>query len=171
MRVVVHDRYGPPDVLRVEDVEPPVPEDDEVLVRVRATTVNQTDCHMRRARPVLWRFMLGLRGPKRKILGLEFAGEVEVVGSAVTDFQIGDRVFGMRSGAHAEYLCVKGTRLVAQIPAGMTFEDAAAVCDGACYRPVVDRVYPLEQAVDAHTYVESWQKVGNVVLTLNGGAR
>ena len=97
----------------------------------RATTVNQTDCHMRRARPFPWRFMLGLRRPKRRILGSEFAGEVEAVGSAVTDFQVGDRVFGIRSGAHAEYLCVKATRLVAQIPAGMTFEDAAAVCDGA----------------------------------------
>ena len=131
MRAVVHDRYGPPEVLRIEDVEKPVPKDDEVLVRVRATTVTQTDCHMRRARPLLWRLMLGLRRPKRRILGLELAGEVEAVGSAVTDFAVGDRVFGMRSGAHAEYVCVRENGFLAPMPTGMTFEEAAAVCDGA----------------------------------------
>jgi len=131
MRAVVHDRYGPPEVLRIEDVEKPAPKDDEVLVRVRATTVTQTDCHMRRARPLLWRLMLGLRRPKRRILGLELAGEVEAVGSAVTDFAVGDRVFGMRSGAHAEYVCVRENGFLAPMPTGMTFEEAAAVCDGA----------------------------------------
>ena len=130
MKAVVHDRYGPPEVLRLEDVERPVPKDDEILVRVRASTVTQTDCHMRRARPFIWRFMLGLRRPKRRTLGLEFAGEVEAVGSAVTDFSVGDRVFGMRSGAHAEYLCVRAGGFVAQMPVRMTFEDAAAICDG-----------------------------------------
>ena len=84
MRAVVYDRYGGPEVLRLADVPKPVPTDDEVLVRVRATTVNQTDCHMRRARPLFWRFMLGLRRPKRHVLGQEFAGEVEAVGVAVT---------------------------------------------------------------------------------------
>ena len=130
MKAVVHDRYGPPEVLRIEEVERPVPKEDEVLVRIRATTVNQTDCHMRRARPFIWRFMLGLLRPKRRILGLELAGEVEAVGSAVTDFAVGDRVFGMRSGAHAEYVCVRETGFLAPMPAGMTFEEAAAVCDG-----------------------------------------
>ena len=131
MRAVVHDRYGPPEVLRLEEVERPVPKDDEVLVRVRATTVNRTDSHMRRASPFIWRFMLGLRRPKRRILGLEFAGEVEAVGAAVTEFRPGDRVFGMRSGAHAEYVCVREAGVIAHIPADMTFEEAAAVCDGA----------------------------------------
>ena len=79
MRAIAYDRYGPPDVLHVVDVERPVPESDELLVRIHATTVNQTDCHMRRARPLLWRFMLGLRRPKRRILGFEFAGDVEAV--------------------------------------------------------------------------------------------
>jgi NADPH:quinone reductase-like Zn-dependent oxidoreductase len=312
MRAVVYDRYGGPEVLRLADVPRPEPDEDEVLVRVRATTVSQTDCHMRRARPLFWRFMLGLRRPKRHIIGQEFAGEVEAVGAAVTEFEVGDRVFGMRIGAHAEYVCVPETRIVAHMPADMTFEDAAALPDGgyqglvalragdvregtrvlvygasgscgtACvqlarhygahvtavcntknldlvrslgadevldytqgdfpkqagtydvfidavgkrrsffgnrrflrpggvfvptdglqnialapltsrfgkkrmrfnysrfqrddlllvkqlveqerYRPVVDRVYPLEQAVDAHRYVDSWQKTGNVVL-------
>jgi len=131
MKAVVHDSYGPPEVLRVEDVERPVPKDDEVLVRVRATTVTQTDCHMRRARPFVWRFMLGLRRPKRRTLGLELAGEVEAVGAAVTELEMGDRVFGMRSGAHAEYVCIRETGFLARMPAGMTFEEAAAVCDGA----------------------------------------
>lgn len=130
MRAVVHDRYGPPEVLRVQDVERPVPRADEVLVRVHATTVTQTDCHMRRARPLIWRFMLGFRRPKRRTLGSEFAGEVEAVGSAVTDFEVGDRVFGMRSGAHAEYVCVRESGFLASMPALLTFGAAAALCDG-----------------------------------------
>ena len=130
MKAVVHDRYGPPEVLRLEEVERPVPKDDEVLVRIRATTVTQTDCHMRAAKPFIWRFMLGLRRPKARILGLEFAGEVEAVGSAVTQFRVGDRVFGLRNGAHAEYVCVGEERLLAHMPERMTFEEAAAVCDG-----------------------------------------
>jgi NADPH:quinone reductase-like Zn-dependent oxidoreductase len=317
MRAVVYDRYGGPEVLRLADVPEPVPTDDEVLVHLRATTVNQTDCHMRRARPLFWRFMLGLRRPKRHVLGQEFAGEVEAVGANVTEFAVGDRVFGMRIGAHAEYVCVPETRIVSHIPAGMTFEDAAALPDGgyqgllamragdvregkrvlvygasgscgtACvqlaryhgahvtavcntknvelvrslgadevldhtqgdfpkragtydvfidavgkrrsffrnkrflkpggvfvptdglqnialaplasrfgkkrmrfhysrfqredflllrelieqgrYRPIVDRVYPIDDAAEAHRYVDSWQKTGNVVLSLNGG--
>jgi NADPH:quinone reductase-like Zn-dependent oxidoreductase len=130
MRAVVHDRYGPPEVLRVDDVERPVPGDDELLVRVHATTVTQTDCHMRAARPFLWRFMLGLRRPRRRVLGLEFAGVVEEIGPAVTQFGVGDKVFGLRSSAHAEYVCVRESRLVAAMPSTMTFEQAAAVCDG-----------------------------------------
>ena len=130
MRAVVHDRYGPPEVLRVDEVERPVPNDDEVLVRVHATTVTRTDCHMRAARPFIWRFMLGLRRPKKRILGLEFAGVIEAVGAAVTDFDVGDRVFGLRNGSHAEYVCVRGAGLLAHIPEGTTFEAAAGVCDG-----------------------------------------
>lgn len=130
MRAVVHDRYGPPEVLRLDEVERPAPGEDELLVRVHATTVTQTDCHMRAARPFVWRFMLGLRRPRRRILGLEFAGVVEAVGSGVTQFAVGDRVFGLRNSSHAEYVCVREAGLVAHIPSGMTFEEAAGVCDG-----------------------------------------
>jgi NADPH:quinone reductase-like Zn-dependent oxidoreductase len=130
MRAVVHDTYGPPEVLRVATVERPVPKDDEVIVRVHATTVTQTDCHMRKASPFIWRFMLGLKRPRRRILGLELAGVVEAVGAAVTEFAVGDRVFGLRNGSHAEYVCVREAGLLAHMPAGTTFEDAAAVCDG-----------------------------------------
>ena len=91
MRAVVHDRYGPPEVLRLEEVERPVPEDDEVLVRVHATTVTRTDCGLRGAEPFFARFFTGLRRPKRRILGMELAGEVEAVGAAVTEFEVGDR--------------------------------------------------------------------------------
>jgi NADPH:quinone reductase-like Zn-dependent oxidoreductase len=131
VRAIVHDRYGPPEVLRLEEVQRPVPKHDEVLVRVRATTVNRTDAHMRGAYPFFWRFMLGLRRPKRRTLGRELAGEVEAVGTAVTEFRVGDRVFGMRSGAHAELVCVPEAGVLTHMPAGMTFEEAAAICDGA----------------------------------------
>src|ERR671917_1542896 len=107
MRAAVHHRYGPPEVLQIEEVERPVPKDDEVLIRVHATTVTQTDCHMRRAQPIFWRFMLGFRRPRRRTLGVEFAGVVEEVGAAVKELRVGDRVFGMRSGSHAEYVCVR----------------------------------------------------------------
>jgi NADPH:quinone reductase-like Zn-dependent oxidoreductase len=130
MRAIVHDTYGPPEVLRLEEVERPVPNDDEVLVRVHATTVTRTDCHMRTARPFFWRFMLGLRRPRRRILGLEFAGVIEEIGSAVTQFAVGDRVFGLRNGSHAEYVCVREQGLLAPMPTGMSFAEAAGVCDG-----------------------------------------
>ena len=132
MRAVVHDKYGAPDVLRLEDVEQPVPKDDEVLVRIQATTVNRTDCGLRSAELFITRFFTGLRRPKRKILGMELAGEIEARGGAVTEFQVGDDVFGViGSGANAEYVCVPETASLAHKPAGMSFDEAAAVCDGA----------------------------------------
>ena len=132
MRAVVHDRYGPPEVLRLEDVDRPVPGPGDVLVRVRATTVNQTDCHMRRARPFLWRFMLGLRRPKRRVLGMELAGEVAAVGHGVTQFEVGDRVFGITNfGANAEFVRLKESSSLARMPAGLPFEEGAAIFDGA----------------------------------------
>ena len=118
-------------MLRLEEVERPVPKEDEVLVKVHATTVNRSDCGTRAAEPFFSRFFTGLRRPKRKILGTELAGEVEAVGAAVTEFEVGDRVFGMRAGAHAEFVCVREGRSLAHKPAGMGFEEAAAVCDGA----------------------------------------
>src|SRR5436309_1242822 len=134
MRAVVHDRYGPPDVLGLEDVVRPVPKQDEILVKVHATTVNRTDCHRRAADPFVWRLFAGLRRPKRRILGSELAGDVEALGAAVTGFAVGDQVFGLNPwtlGAHAEFVCVKAGGLIAHKPRGMSFEEAAAVCDGA----------------------------------------
>lgn len=134
MRAVVQDRYGPPEVLRIEEVERPVPKDDEMLIRVRATTVTQTDTHARRADLFLWRLVLGLRRPRSRTLGVELAGEVEAVGSAVSEYKVGDAVFGSPAayfGTHAEYVCVPERAPLAHKPAGMTFDEAAAVADGA----------------------------------------
>jgi NADPH:quinone reductase-like Zn-dependent oxidoreductase len=131
VRAVVYDRYGPPDVLRLEEVERPFPEQDEVLVRIHATTVNRTDTGFRSAEFFISRVFTGLLRPKRKILGIEFAGEVEAVGAAVTEFEVGDHVFGVKGGAHAEFVCVRESGPLAHMPAGVSFEEAAAVCDGA----------------------------------------
>jgi NADPH:quinone reductase-like Zn-dependent oxidoreductase len=132
MRAAVHDRYGPPEVLRVEHVERPAPQNDEVLVRVHATTVNQTDCHARRAKPFVWRLLRGLLRPKHKTLGMELAGEVEALGVDVTEFEVGDRVFGIKDfGANAEFVCIRERAPLTYMPTGMTFQEAAAVCDGA----------------------------------------
>jgi NADPH:quinone reductase-like Zn-dependent oxidoreductase len=132
MRAVIYDKYGAPDVLRLEEVERPVPEDDEVLVKIHATTVNRTDCGFRSGKPFISRFFTGLRRPKNKILGMELAGEVEAVGTAVTEFEVGDYVFGGKGfGAHAEFVCIRESAPLAHKPDGMTFEEAAAVYDGA----------------------------------------
>jgi NADPH:quinone reductase-like Zn-dependent oxidoreductase len=133
MRAVVYDNYGPPEVLRLADVERPVPGDDEVLVKIHATTVNRTDCGWRCAKPFFSRAFIGLLRPRRKILGMELAGEVEARGEAVTEFAVGDQVFGVKGfGAHAEFICLRENAALAHKPAGMSFEEAAAVCDGAC---------------------------------------
>lgn len=141
MKAVVFDRYGPPDVLRLEEVEKPTPRDDEVLVKIHATTVNRSDVHTReanRSSGLLFYFVshlvFGIRGPRRRILGGEFAGEVEAVGSAVSDFAVGDHVFGatgIRFGAHAEFIAVRASGRIEHMPAGMGFEEAAPICDGA----------------------------------------
>ena len=141
MRAVVHDAYGPPEVLRPEEVEKPVPGEDEVLIRIRATTVNRLDCATREANRsggtaifLISHLIFGLRGPRRRILGTELAGEIEAVGASVTEFAVGDHVFGitgLRFGAHAEYTCVPERARIDRMPAGVTFEEAAAVSDGA----------------------------------------
>jgi NADPH:quinone reductase-like Zn-dependent oxidoreductase len=132
MRAVVHDRYGSPDVLRLEDVDRPVASESEVLVNVRATTVTRSDAAWRAAKPFFSRYFTGLRRPRRRVLGTEFAGEVAEVGAGVTEFRVGDRVFGASIfGAHAEFVRVLEHDAIAHIPSGMTFEEAAAVSDGA----------------------------------------
>ena len=145
MRAVVHERYGPPEVLRVAEVERPVPNDDEVLVAVRASTVTRGDAMG--VRSVEYRFtrlLTGIRRPRRTSTGTEFAGRVEGVGAAVTEFRVGDDVFGIERGAHAEYVTVRESGVIAPKPTRLTYEEAAAVSDGAllalsCLRPA----YPL----------------------------
>jgi len=143
MRAVVFDHYGPPEVLRIDRVDRPVPKDDEVLVKIRATTVNRSDCGIRIGKPFLVRLIFGLSRPRLRVLGTELAGEVEAAGAAVSEFKVGDHVFGIkpwRFGAHAEFICIRERASLAHKPVGMTFEEAAAVCDGVilalmCLRP------------------------------------
>ena len=134
MRAVVFDRYGPPDVLRLEDVERPIPREDEVLIKIHATTVTRSDCGIRAGKPFVVRLFFGLRRPKQRILGTELAGQVEAVGAGVSEFAIGDHVFGstsaFRVGTHAEFICLPESSPIAHKPAGMTFEEAGAVTDG-----------------------------------------
>lgn len=136
MKAAVHTRYGPPDVARVVDVPAPTAKDDEVLVKVHATTVNRTDCGFRGARPFFVRLFTGLVRPRVRILGNEFAGQVEALGAAVTSFAVGDRVFGYNDtafGAHAQYLTIREDASLARIPANMTYTQAAPATEGSHY--------------------------------------
>jgi NADPH:quinone reductase-like Zn-dependent oxidoreductase len=136
MKAAIHTSYGPPEVVRISEVEKPIPGSDEVLVRIHATTVNRTDCAFRAARPFIVRFFTGLLRPRRPILGTEFAGEVEAVGSGVTSFASGDRVFGYNEGpfgCHAEYLSVPEGGSLATIPANLSYEEAAPGTEGSHY--------------------------------------
>jgi NADPH:quinone reductase-like Zn-dependent oxidoreductase len=141
MRAVVHDRYGPPEVLRVAEIERPVPKEDEVLVRVHASTVTRGEAMG--VRSVEYRFTRlfnGIRRPRRTFFGSELAGRIEKVGAAVTEFRVGDEVFGIEGGANAEYVAVRENGVIAQKPTGLTYEEAAAMPDGSllalsCLRP------------------------------------
>ena len=125
MKAIVRTTYGPPEVLEVGAIDKPVPAEDEVLVRVRATSVNPVDWHTLTGTPYLLRLEEGLRGPKSEQLGVDFAGTVEAVGANVTGVQPGDDVFGGRSGAFAEYVSVRDA--VVRKPPNLSFEQAAAV--------------------------------------------
>jgi len=127
MKAVVYCDYGVPN-LKFQEIEKPTPADDQLLVKVRAASVNPLDWHFIEGTPYIMRAMgVGMRKPKETRLGVDFAGTVEAVGKNVTKFKPGDEVFGGRTGAFAEYVCVREARAVASKPASVTFEQAASV--------------------------------------------
>ena len=134
MKAIVCTKYGSPDVLKFEEVQKPVPGDDEVLIKVHAAAANAGDWHLMRADPFMIRLMFGLLKPKYEILGTDVAGHIEAIGKNVTQFQPGDEVFGDMSGsgfgAFAEYVCTPENRIALK-PTNVTFEDAAAVPSAA----------------------------------------
>jgi len=146
MKAAVNERYGPPDVLDVREVPVPQPQAGEILVRVHATTVGRTDTCALRAHPFFVRPYTGLLRPKQKILGLDFAGTVDAVGSGVTGFSRGNRVFGLTPGgygAHAEYFCMPASGAVSVMPEGKHFHEVV-VCEGAWYADTYLRKFDLK---------------------------
>lgn len=136
MRAITYTKYGPPEVVKLTEVAKPVPKENEVLIKVYATTVNRTDCGFRSAEYFISRFFSGLFKPNLQILGNEFAGEIEAIGKNVSSFIIGDKVFGYndtRFGAHAEYMTIAENDSITTMPDGLTYEQAAPICEGGHY--------------------------------------
>jgi NADPH:quinone reductase-like Zn-dependent oxidoreductase len=135
MQAIICARYGPPEVLELKNVPAPIPKDDELLVRVHATTVSSSDCYIRgfATSPLLWLPMglaLGFRRPRKPILGMVFSGQVAGVGKNVTRFAVGERVFGFDRfsfGAYAEYKCIAEKGLIERLPTGLNYHEAAAI--------------------------------------------
>ena len=142
MKAIVYYKYGPPEVLYIKEVDKPEPKVDEVLIKVLATTVHRGDSRMRSMtvpgplyERIMGRLVLGVFGPRRKILGMELAGEIESIGKNVTKFNVGDQVFastypGLRFGAYAEYVCLPENGMIALKPSNMTYDEAAPLPSG-----------------------------------------
>ncbi len=136
MKASVYYKYGNSEVLEIKDIEKPRPKADEILVKVKACTVNRTDCAMLKAKPYIMRLFTGFSKPRNPILGTDFAGTIEECGEKIKDFKIGDRVFGFSDlgvSSHAEYLCISKKKAWAKIPDDVSFEHAAASLEGAHY--------------------------------------
>ncbi len=155
MKAVIHTVYGPPEVLQLKEVPQPTPKDNEVLIKVYATTVNRTDCGFRSAEYFISRFFSGLFKPNNQILGNEFAGVIEGTGKAVTQFAVGDKVFGYNDlifGAHAEYMTLAETGAIATMPAGFTFQEAAPLVEGSHYALCDIRAAKVEKGQNVMVY-------------------
>ena len=136
MKASFSEKYGSPDILRIENVYKPAPKENEVLIKVFATTVNRTDCAILRGKPFIFRFFTGIIKPKRPVRGTDFAGVVESVGKNVTAFKAGDRVFGFDDlglSSHTQYLVLSEKNALATFPDNITYEQAAASIEGAHY--------------------------------------
>jgi NADPH:quinone reductase-like Zn-dependent oxidoreductase len=155
MKAAVHTRYGPPEVVQVKNIAEPTIKADELLVKVHATTVNRTDCGFRAGKPFIVRFFSGLTKPRATVLGNEFAGVVEAIGSEVRSFAVGDRVFGYnddRFGAHAEYLAVPESNPLATMPESLTFEEMAPSTEGSHYALSFIRAAKVQAGHDVLVY-------------------
>jgi NADPH:quinone reductase-like Zn-dependent oxidoreductase len=136
MKAFIYERYGPPEVLQLKEIPAPIPKENELLVRVMSAGVNRTDCANLHARPYIMRRSMGLFKPRKKILGTEFSGSVEAVGTKVIDYKIGDRVFGFADSgvrSYAEFLTVTAGSNISVMPEEMTFKQAACCIEGAHY--------------------------------------
>jgi NADPH:quinone reductase-like Zn-dependent oxidoreductase len=155
MKAAVQTRYGRPDVVRISEVEKPTPKDNEVLVKVHATTVNRTDCACRAAKPFFMRFFTGLIRPRATVLGNEFSGAVAAVGGGVTSFKVGDRVFGYNEGpfgAHAEYMAIPEDGSLATMPVNVTYQEAAPSTEGSHYALTQIRAAKIQSGQDVLVY-------------------
>jgi NADPH:quinone reductase-like Zn-dependent oxidoreductase len=155
MKAAVCTRYGPPEVVVISDVDKPATGENGLLVKVHATTVNRTDCAYRAARPFFMRFLTGLIRPRPAVWGTEYAGVVEAVGSGITSFGVGDKVFGYNEGpfgAHAEYLSVAADGAVAAMPAGVTYQQAAPGTEGSHYALAHIRAAKIRSGQDVLVY-------------------
>ena len=136
MKAIVYTKYGPPEVAELKEVAKPIPKDNEVLIKIHASTVNRTDSGFRSAEYFISRFWTGLLRPKNQILGCEFAGTIEEIGKDVQSFKAGDKVFGYNDktcGGHAEYVTMAADDAIAHIPDKLNFDHAAAITEGAHY--------------------------------------
>ncbi|HSG32023.1 MAG TPA: NAD(P)-dependent alcohol dehydrogenase [Thermodesulfobacteriota bacterium] len=133
MKAIVFTQYGPPEVLKIVEVDKPVPKENEVLIKVHAAVVSSADCTFRRGEPYFARLYFGILKPRTTILGTEFAGQIEAVGKDVKNFTIGDKVIGAPGaafGAHAEYIAIAEDGALALMPSNLSYAEAAGVCEG-----------------------------------------
>ncbi|MDP1745177.1 MAG: NAD(P)-dependent alcohol dehydrogenase [Bacteroidota bacterium] len=136
MKAIVYTKYGPPEVAQLMEVDKPIPEDNEVLIKVHSTTVNRTDSALRSAEYFINRLFTGLFSPRNKILGSEFAGEIEAIGKDVKSFIIGEKVFGYNDkkfGAHAEFMTMAENGPITTMPENLSYDEAAPICEGSHY--------------------------------------
>jgi NADPH:quinone reductase-like Zn-dependent oxidoreductase len=155
MKAIVHTKYGPPTVATLSEVPKPIPKDNEVLIKVHASTVNRTDSGFRSAEYFISRFWSGLFRPKHQILGCEFAGVIEETGKEVTNFMVGDKVFGYNDetfGGHAEFLTISKNKTIEKIPDNLTFTEAAPITEGAHYALCSIRASKIKSGQHALVY-------------------